>query len=229
MTRASLLLLSLAACATGVGNGPATTDAPPSGDPDAASGHADAAPRPDAAPGTPDASTITTPDAPSGGGCAFSGTLATWDFTGQPGSQASTPATSSATGVTAGAIIRQTTLTASAGTGSINSSNWPTAAALDATKYYTITLTAPSGCTLDVASLSVTAKSSTTGPSMASVATSADGFAHGTSITTAGTASTPSVSATGASVEIRIYGFAASGTGGTMRVQNTLTVTGSIQ
>ena len=227
--RASLLFLSIAACATGVGNGTATTDAAGSGDPDAATRiDAPRTPEPDAPAGSPDASSITTPDA-SPAGCAFSGTLATWDFTGQPGTQASTPATSSATGVTAGAIIREPTLTASSGSGSINSSNWPTSASLDATKYYTITLTAPSGCSLDVQSLSITAKSSTTGPTTAVVATSADGFAHTTSVGTAGTASTPSVSASGASVELRIYGYGAGGSGGTMRVSGTLAVTGSLQ
>jgi hypothetical protein len=227
VTRASLLLLSLAACATGVGNGSATTDAA-AGDPDAAE-HVDASPpgTPDASPpGTPDASP---PDAPPTSSCAYSGALASWDLSGQPGSQASTPASSSATGVTAGAIIRQPTLTATSGSGSINASNWPTATALDTTKYFTVTLTAPSGCTLDVQKLSITAKSSTTGPATAVVATSADAFAHTTSISTAGTASTPTLSASGASVEIRIYGYGAGGTGGTMRVQGTLTVTGALQ
>src|SRR5581483_7008095 len=40
--------------------------------------------------------------------CAFSGVLATYDFTGEPGNQTSTKATSAAANVTAGAISRAT-------------------------------------------------------------------------------------------------------------------------
>jgi hypothetical protein len=39
---------------------------------------------------------------------------------------------------------------------------------------------------------------------------------------------TLTVSSTSGSVEIRIYGFSASSTSGTMRLQNTLSVTGSL-
>jgi hypothetical protein len=221
LTRAPILLLSLTACATGVGQSAPTTDAPSAADP------ADAASTADAPRGTPDAPPQIAPDA-STSPCAFSGVLATWDFTGQPGTQASTAAKSSAPGVTAGAIIRQPTLTATSGSGSINSSNWPTATALDATKYYTLTLTAPAGCTVAVTSIAIDAKSSSTGPASAVMATSADGFAQTTAISTTAS-STPSVSASGQTLELRIYGFHATGTGGTMRVSNTLTVTGHLQ
>jgi len=160
--------------------------------------------------------------------CAFSGTLATYDFTGEPGNQTSTKATSAATTVTAGAFSRSTSLTASAGVDSINSSNWTTSSKLDTTRYYTFTLTPQSSCTLDITKLSFSTKTSSTGPASASVATSDDNFASTASFTP-NTTATPSVSvnaATGA-VEVRIYGFGAGGTGGTMRVDTTLTVTGA--
>ena len=68
------------------------------------------------------------------------------------------------------------------------------------------------------------------GPATADVATSADSFAaHTTSF--AGTA-TPSVTLAGATgsgpIEIRVYGYGASGSSGTFRIENTLTVSGSI-
>src|SRR4051812_12191031 len=75
----------------------------------------------------------------SGGstGCAFSGALATWTFTTEAGSQASTAASSTSHGVTASGVQRSTGLTAVSGQNSINSSGWPTAATVDTTKYYT--------------------------------------------------------------------------------------------
>ena len=162
--------------------------------------------------------------------CSFSGVLATYDFTGEPGNQTSTKATSSATNLTAGAISRATSLTATTGVDSINSSNWTTSTKLDTTRYYTFTLTPQSSCTLDITKLSITTKASSTGPASGSIATSADKFATTVSFTP-NTTATPSLSVNGATgaVEIRVYGFGGSSTGGTMRVDTTLTVSGSTQ
>jgi hypothetical protein len=175
-------------------------------------------------PGSPDAQG----SSPTGG-CSFSGTLATWSFAGQPGTESSIAPTSTAGGATASDVTRAATLTATSGTDSLNSSGWPTSAQVATSKYYALSLTPPSGCTLDLGSIAIDAKSSSTGPAHAAVATSADGFAQTTTVSTSG-ASTPALSVTGMSapVEIRIYGFAAAGTPGTMRLQNTLTVTGSL-
>ena len=171
-------------------------------------------------------------DAMPSGTCtmAHSGVLATWDFTGATGSQASTAASSPAPGVTAGNIMRATTLMAATGSGSINSSNWATGAQLDATKYYTLSITPPTGCSLSLSSISIDVTSSGTGPTTASVATSADAFAQTSSVSTTAP-STPSLSVSGhaGAVEIRIYGYGATSTGGTMRAQNMLTVTGATQ
>jgi hypothetical protein len=165
------------------------------------------------------------------GNCAmaFSGVLATWSLTGQPGTQTSTPSTSSASGVSAGALTRASGLTAGAGTNSINSSNWPTGT-LDPTKYYAFTLTPPSGCTLSASQLAIDLTTSGTGPTSSSVATSADSFGATTTVSPT-TASTPSLSVTAHSgmLEVRVYGFSAGATTGTMRIQNTLSITGSLQ
>lgn len=183
--------------------------------------------------GTPfdagDTQDVTPPKDSGGGGCTFSGILATYDFSGELGSQTSTNATSSATNVTAGPVSRASALTATAGAGSINSSNWATTAKVDLKKYYTLSLTPQGQCTLDVTSLSLTAKASGTGPNMAAVATSEDTYASMTTLTL-NAAATPSLSvnaATGA-VEIRIYGWGASAVGGTMRLDTKLTVSGAL-
>lgn len=161
--------------------------------------------------------------------CSFSGTLATYDFTGEPGNQTSTKPTSSAANVTAGAISRATSLTATTGVDSINSSNWATSTKVDTTRYYTFTLTPQGSCTLDITKLSITTKASSTGPASGSVATSEDKFATTTSFTP-NTTATPSLSVNGATgaVEVRVYGFGGSSTGGTMRVDSTLTVSGAL-
>ncbi len=154
--------------------------------------------------------------------------LAKWDFTGEPGSQSATSGTPMS-GVTASAITRSSSLTAVSGSGSINASGWPTSAQLDATKYMTLLLTPPAGCMLDLASVAVTLKSSASGPAAADVATSADAFGQTATLATASTttATLSVTNATGA-VELRIYGYNASGASGTMRVSDTVTVTGSL-
>lgn len=165
-------------------------------------------------------------------GCAqaFTGTLATWDFAAEPGNQPSTAVKMAATGVTAGPVQRAPTLTTVAGTNSINSSNWTTATQLDSSKYYAFTVTPPSGCALSITSLAIDAKASPTGPAMAAVATSLNAFTQPVAISTA-MASTPSLSTAAQSsmIEVRVFGFGATATNGTLRLQGTLTVMGSLQ
>jgi hypothetical protein len=163
-------------------------------------------------------------------GHGFAGALVTFDLSSQTGSETSAAATSSATGVTGGALSRAAALTAESGSGSINSSGWGTTTSADATKYYTFTVTPASGCTVALTTLALDVKASSTGPASGNVATSADSFGvHST--TFAGTA-TPSVSlgvSSTSAIEIRVYGFGASSSSGTFRVENTLTLSGSIQ
>ncbi len=166
---------------------------------------------------------------PPGGCTAFTGALATWNLASEAGSQVSSAAASTATGVTAGSLTRAPGLTAAAGTGSINASGWPTSSAIDPTKYFTLSVTPPSGCKLAITSLSVDAKSSGTGPASGAVATSADSFAASSPMMTS-TPDTVSLTVANASgmIELRIYGFAATAGTGTMRVQNDLIVNGAL-
>jgi hypothetical protein len=212
--RAILPVLILAGCATAAGHGNPGQDA--SNQQHDAPGGGDGPPH--------------IPDSPAGG-CAmpFTGALATWTLTGAAGTQATTAASTTAQGVTAGAIARSAGLVATAGTNSINSSNWPAAATLDSTRYYTFSLTPPSGCAMDLTQLAIDLHKSNSGPAMAAIATSDDAFTQTTSVGP-DVASTPALAVTGstASVEIRVYGFAAGNPLGTLRVQNTLSVTGSL-
>jgi hypothetical protein len=220
----ALCTLASGACATGIsrnntGAGADAAadepDAPAQGRPDA-NARADAANPADAAPGL----------------CAnpTNGALLTFDFSGALGSQTSTAPTSSAAGITAGALTRSAALTAVAGSGSINASDWATGGSRDATRYYTFTLTPDAGCSLDLTSMSIDTKTSTSGPSSAAIATSADAFASTTSFTPNSVAPvTLAISGETGAVEVRVYGFGAAATGGTLRIQTTLTVSGALR
>jgi hypothetical protein len=119
---------------------------------------------------------------------------------------------------------------AASGTNSINASNWTTAAQLDVTRYYTLSITPPAGCSVSMSAMTVDVAASGTGPTLSAVATSADAFAQTAPISTAAP-STPtlSVNKSASAVEIRIYGYGAGAMTGTMRVQNMLSVTGALQ
>jgi hypothetical protein len=160
--------------------------------------------------------------------CAFSGVLATYAFAGETGSQTQTVATTMATGMTAGPLTRAATVTATAGANSINSTNWSTAAQVDPTKFYTFTLAPPADCEMTLSSIALDVKSSGTGPATGALATSSDNFAAFKTVST-GAPSTVTASVTSiAPLEVRIYGYAATSTGGTMRVQSTLTINGAL-
>ena len=186
---------------------------------------------PDPGNADPDAGSSVTPDSGSSSACAspFNGTLVTFDFTGDPGNQASTAPKTTAAGVTAGGLTRSSGLTAVTGASSINASNWSTAAKPDATRYYAFTLTPDPNCALDLNSLSIDSTSSSTGPAKGAVATSDDQFAT-TAAFTAGAATkvTLSVSQATKAVEVRVYGYNAGGASGTMRLQTTLSISGAL-
>ena len=172
--------------------------------------------------GTPTDASATCPSS------GYSGTLAIFDLTGQPGSEVSAAATSTACGIVAGDLTRASAIKAVSGKDSINGSGWGSGSSADGTRYYTFSLTPGAGCSLDVKSVDLDVKASGTGPTTADVATSADSFGkHSASF--AGTSSgTTTVSATGSgAIEVRVYGYGASGSGGTLRIQNTMSVSGS--
>ena len=163
-------------------------------------------------------------------GHGTSGVLVTFNLSGQTGGEATALPASSAAGIASGAISRSSALTAVSGSGSINSSGWPTTATADATHYYTFTVTPAAGCTVTLTSLALDLLASSTGPSKGDVATSADSFAAHT--TSFATTTMPTAILSGASgsgpLEVRVYGYGASGSGGTFRIQQTLTLSGSI-
>lgn len=170
--------------------------------------------------------------APAQGSCGspFSGAIATFDFTGEPGSQASTPSKSSAPGATVGPVTRAQTVTAVAGLNSINASNWAMTTQPDTSRYFTFKITPPAGCTLDLSSASIDTKTSASGPTKGAVATSVDGFKTGTSFAAGAAGAVPmTVSGAMSAVEVRVYGWGAQSTSGTLRIQNTLTITGALK
>jgi hypothetical protein len=214
--RVSLLAIVSVGCATAGSGGVADNQ------PDASTNHRDDAAESDAPARV---------DAASSGSCAdaFTGVLASWAFSGDAGSQTTTNSSSTATGVTAGAIGRASGLTVNTGADSMNASNWPTAAQRDGSKFFTFSITPPAGCSLDLTSASIDAKASATGPTKASIGTDADAFAQESSVSTSAPGdATMSVTSSTSAVEIRIYGWSASSAGGTMRLEGTLAVTGTL-
>jgi hypothetical protein len=160
-----------------------------------------------------------------------SGTLASWVFTAETGAQTMTAVTTKAPGVTAGAVTRSAGLTAVTGSGSINSSGWPTSAARDATKYYALNIAPPAGCTLTITTANIDALASGTGPVSAVVSTSADAYAQTATVstTTASVVPLAGVANQSGMLEVRVYGYAASAAGGTLRLKTTLSLAGSVQ
>ena len=204
----ALVLVSLAACAT------ATADHR------ASSADVDAAVADDGAPAL---------DGSGSAGCSFTGALATWDLATQSGSEVQVVAGMMAPGVAAGALARSAAITPATGAGSINSTNWPSQAQPDSTRYYKLTIAPPSGCSLKITALSLDLKASTSGPAAAAIASSVDAFAATTGASTS-TPSTPTLAITSADgVELHIYGFSATSTAGTLRVQGSLVIHGSLQ
>jgi hypothetical protein len=158
------------------------------------------------------------------------GALVTFDFTGESGNQTSTAPKSTVLGISAGSISRSGSLAAVAGTSSINASNWAASSTVDPTHYFTLTITPDPKCTLDVTSVSADTKVSSTGPSNASVATSHVNFAARSPLSV-GAPSTAALSVSGAmgAVEFRVYGYGAGSTSGTMRMQSTVSVSGTLR
>jgi len=219
----ALVTTGLVGCASAShdqGNGQADAGSDPGHDAstaDAAGGHD--------APSAADASVDAAPS------CAtpFTGVLATWTFTGEAGSQTATAGTTT-TSVTVGDVTRAAGLTAVSGSNAINASGWSTAATRDPDLYFTLTLEPPHGCTLTLTGIAIDTKASGTGPTSAEVATSDDGFTQAATVTiNAATTPTLAVSDATGVVELRVYGFAASSTSGTFRLQNTLTVSGALE
>lgn len=173
-----------------------------------------------------------TVDAMPSAQCAMTGhgVLAAWDLTGQPGTQTSSAASMTLPGVTTLPLARSPALMSSPGQNSISASNWPSAAQPDRGSYFTLSISAPAGCTLSLSAIALDVSSSGTGPASAALATSQDGFAHDVPVSTSAPGDVPlAVSGAPGMIELRIFGYAASGSAGTMRVQNQVSITGEVQ
>ena len=168
-------------------------------------------------------------DATTPGTCSsFTGSLVTFDLTKLSGSPSDVTPSAKATGVTVGALKR-TGVTAVSTSGAFNASGWPTGA-VDKSKYYGFSLTPPSGCTISLTKVSLSLDASNTGPKSASIGTSDDAYGtlRNATIGSATNVTLQGVTNVDGSVEVRLYGYSAEGSGGTMRIADTLSVTGAL-
>lgn len=193
-------------------------------------------PTKDAGGGSKDASVLdsTTPVPPappaSTGPCDFTGILATYDATSLTGSSAQLTSSSTAAGVTASPMVR-TGVTAVAASGAFNATGWPKGG-VDLTKHFTFTITPKAGCALDLTTVGIDVKSSSSGPVSASVATDVNAYASPKSFsaTTGGGHADVAISASAvadAPIEVHVYGYGANQTSGTMRIDGAVTVRGT--
>jgi hypothetical protein len=157
---------------------------------------------------------------------ALGQSIATYDFTGQPGNQASNPSSGVAPGLTASVLDRGPGVTASAATGSISSSAWSTGA-LDLTDYYQFTLTPDPGATLNVDQIIFSERRSATGIRDIVVRSSLDSFTADLfnvnvpdeTLTRQQTVNLGvAFDSLTSDVTFRIYGFTAEAAGGTWRL-----------
>ncbi|AKU95520.1 hypothetical protein AKJ09_02184 [Labilithrix luteola] len=170
-------------------------------------------------------------DAGAPGTCVFTGALVTFDLTTIVGTATELAPSATAAGVTATSLTRSG-VTAASSNGAMNASNWPVGAAAS-NKYFAFSVTPPATCKMTVTSLAIDLKASTTGPTDAAVGTSVDGYAalqNVTVTTTGGSANVPlaGVADVSNTVEVRVFGFNASAAAGTLRIQKTLSLSGSL-
>lgn len=159
-----------------------------------------------------------------------------FDTTGKAGNEATITATATDPNVQGPvALARGPGLAANAGADSFNSSGWALGAAIGADDYLAFTVAPASKFTLTLASLVFDHDRSNTGPQSFEVRTSLDGFAAAIATFDVPTANPiadetvtfgPAFANLGGPVEVRLYGFRASGTGGTWRIKD-LVVKGS--
>lgn len=110
-------------------------------------------------------------------GAAQADTITAWDFSGDAGNQASEAAFSSATGVTGSAITRGAGLGANSGANSINSNGWEsTVSGTGSNEYLSFGFTVDSGYAVDLSTLLMGTKASSTGPGTLGLFYSGDGF-----------------------------------------------------
>src|SRR5262245_31424952 len=106
-------------------------------------------------------------------------TLAIYNFVGQPGNQATTPATNVAMGLTASDLARSSDLVPAGHSDTMSATNWPTTPSLANINlgFYTFTLTPNSGSFLNLSQLQVPLEGPSSGPAQVVVRSSLDNFA----------------------------------------------------
>lgn len=164
----------------------------------------------------------------SGGPCTFTGELVAYDLATIVGTS-NVPATRTGGSVTTTALSHAG-VTAVSSSQAMNASNWSTSS-MDTSKYFSFSVTPPSGCSLKLTSLSIDLKASNTGPSNAAVATSLDGFASTKTVTvsTAGGAQTVTLTGTKAgTIEVHVLGYNASSAQGTLRLESVVSLQGQV-
>lgn len=168
------------------------------------------------------------------------GLMLRYDFSGASGNQVAQSPDFTASGLSATDLTRGSGLNAAAGTNSISASAFSTGA-LDATDWFGFTLTPQNGVEFSLESMAFAERRSGTGIRSFEVRSSLDGFASAVG----GVFGVPDntdfrdqvVSLSGltsltSAITLRIYGYAAEGSGGTWRLANHtqdggLTVSGS--
>lgn len=157
---------------------------------------------------------------------AHATTLASYNFAGQPGNQASTAATGVATYLTVSPITRGSTLTAATLANSMDSSKWNTttspstlAEVLSGDKYYSFTVTPASGHTVSLSQLYFKMTRTSTGPTTWVLRSSLDGFSGDIATgATNGVINNVSLGSgfegVASAVEFRLYAYGTSGGSG---------------
>lgn len=108
---------------------------------------------------------------------AHADTITAWDFTGDQGNQASEPSFSAAAGVTGSAITRSAGLGANSGANAFNSNGWEsTVSGTGSNEYLSFGFTVDSGYAVDLSTLLMGTKASSTGPGTLGLFYSGDGF-----------------------------------------------------
>jgi MYXO-CTERM domain-containing protein len=153
--------------------------------------------------------------------------LGTYDFTGDPGNQATEPPATVAANASLSALVRGSGLTPSGAGNSFSSSGWTTGATVDLNDFYGFTVAPDPGFGMALAGVEFSERRSGTGIRNIAIRTSLDGF-----VADIFTATVPDdtlvrrqIANFGAPfanlttpVEVRIYGFAAEGAAGTWRL-----------
>ena len=165
------------------------------------------------------------------------GTLGNYATAGLSGVSASIPPSNVATNATFSNLTRGSGLTATSVTNAFNSSGWTTSSAPDANDYYEFTITPNAAHQFSASELRVGLQRSSTGPPNVVLRTSLDSFASNigpvisppiapvavatsvidlTTVTGLQNSSTP--------VTLRLYGYGASSSAGTLRIERVTTV-----